>query len=332
MKRRKFLKTCLAATAGFSFEKPWKEHPSLKPQDERTPKLDDGMIVKVLGTAQDGGLPQIGCSCRNCRHARKEPGFARLISALALIDPQDKKYFLVDATPDIRAQVDMVHTRIGSESSTTAGCPQGILLTHAHIGHYTGLMFFGYESMGAQNLPVYCSHSMTHFLSKNGPWDQLVKLKNISLRLLTPGKQQRLTSRLHITPFLVPHRDEYTDTLGFIIKGPNKKLLYIPDIQNWGKWDRSIKEEVKKVDYALLDGTFFSPDELPGRDLDEIGHPFISDSMQILSSSDKQERNKVFFTHLNHSNPALDPEGQTYQAIKDQGFHLAEDGAEFSLD
>ena len=335
MKRRKFLQACLVGSAapaaaskfaGFSRVKPGTDHLPFKSESQ------NGLIVKVLGTAQDGGLPQIGCFCRNCRRARQEPEFARRIAALAVIDLKSRKYFLVDATPDIRAQTDMVLTRIGLGPEAEGEGLQGILLTHAHIGHYTGLMFYGYESMGARNLPVYCSQSMARFLSSNGPWDQLVKLNNITLKQLTPRKPYELISGLQIASFLVPHRDEYTDTLGFYIMGPSKKLLYIPDIHNWETWDHSLTAEVKKVDFALLDGTFFGPDELPGRNMDEIGHPFISATMKILGSSGREERNKVYFTHFNHSNPVLDPAGKPYSDVQAQGFHLAEDGAEFSLD
>jgi pyrroloquinoline quinone biosynthesis protein B len=121
-------------------------------------------------------------------------------------------------------------------------------------------------------------------------------------------------------PFLVPHRDEYTDTVGFIIAGPQKRLLYIPDIRNWETWDKSIKKEVGRVDYALLDGTFFSPDELPGRDLSKIGHPFIRASMDILGPAAKSGKGRVYFTHLNHTNRALDPDGEELKELGEKGF------------
>jgi pyrroloquinoline quinone biosynthesis protein B len=288
-------------------------------------------LVKVLGTAQDGGVPQIGCYCRNCQRARQDSKFLRLCPSLAILDPSAKKMFIMDASPDIGLQYDSIHGRLDRAQSRKENFPDGILLTHAHIGHYTGLMFYGYEAQSAENLPAYCSQRMGDFLTSNGPWSQLVKFRNISIHSIEPEKPIFLTPDISVTPLLVPHRDEYSDTLGFQIAGKKKKLLYIPDIQSWKAWSRDIREEVEDVDFALLDGTFYSPDELPGRDLSRIGHPFITTSMDTLRQIVKKEKTQIFFTHLNHSNLALDPEGDAIKHIINEGFVLAEDGMELSL-
>jgi pyrroloquinoline quinone biosynthesis protein B len=292
---------------------------------------ETGFLVKVLGTAQDGGIPQIGCYCQNCLRAREDTRFSRLISSLGLIDLEEKKYFILDTTPDIRLQSDAVLDRLGAEKQGRKNAPHAILLTHAHIGHYTGLMFFGYEAMSTRRLPVYCTSRMGRFLSDNGPWSQLVRLENISLRTLHPRKEFSLTSRISLTPLLVPHRDEYSDTVGFRISGEKKKLLYIPDIQSWKAWNRSIVEETEKVDIALLDGTFYSSEELPGRDLSKIGHPLIQTSLNTLGKVVRRGQTRIYFTHLNHTNLALDPEGDARKEITDKGFQLASDGEEFFL-
>lgn len=65
-----------------------------------------------------------------------------------------------------------------------------------------------------------------------------------------------LNKSLKITPFLVPHRDEYSETVGYKIEGDNKTALFIPDIDKWNKWNRDIIEEVKKVNYAFVDASF----------------------------------------------------------------------------
>ncbi len=289
------------------------------------------ILVKVLGTAQDGGIPQIGCYCPNCQQARKDPRFSRLISSLAILDLRNNKAYIIDTTPDLRAQYDQIHERLERKKIGKKNIPDGILLTHAHIGHYPGLIFYGFESLSTQNLPVYCSKRMGNFLSNNGPWDQLVRLKNISLKILEPPKKINLSENISLVPFNVPHRDEYSDTLGLKIIGPNKSLLYIPDIQSWSGWNQSIKEEVEKTDIAILDGTFFSSAELPGRDLTKIGHPFITTSLKILKNSVKSGRKKVFFTHLNHTNLALNPEGKERKAVVEAGCGIASEGMEFFL-
>ena len=331
MKRRDIFKTLLAGFASskllFSSRKRRPHSPSQKGKDAP----DTDVVVKVLGTAQDGGIPHFGCYCGNCLKARKKPEFSRLISSLGIFDLGVEKFFLLDATPDIRVQIDTVSKRLSRKKTALKFTPDGVLLTHAHIGHYTGLMFFGYEAASTYRLPVFCSVRMKNFLSDNGPWSQLVSLENVSIHPIFPAKSYSLTSQISIMPFQVPHREEYTDTLGFLISGKKRKLLYIPDIQSWQAWRHSIVEEAKKVDVALLDGTFFSPEELLDRDLSKIGHPFIQDSLKILKSIVRKGKTKVYFTHLNHTNLALNPESEARRKVEEEGFHLASEGMEFYL-
>jgi pyrroloquinoline quinone biosynthesis protein B len=331
MRRRAFLHSCLGATAGLKanlFSRIDDKNPSLHGEKSSQEK---NVFVKVIGTAQDGGIPHIGCFCPNCERAWKDPRFSRFISSLALFDLIANKTILVDATPDIRSQTRMVQERLSPEKKKKRYWPDGILLTHGHIGHYTGLMFYGYEALSTEQLPVYCSKRMNDFLAQNGPWNQLLNQKNIVTKTISPEQTFSLTPQISILALQVPHRDEFTDTLGFQIIGPNRSLLYIPDIQNWKIWDHSIVEEIQKVDIALLDGTFFSPEELPSRDLASIGHPFISDSMQLLRDIARNGKAQVYFTHLNHSNLALDPDGDAKKIIEQDGFGLAADKMEFSL-
>ncbi len=289
------------------------------------------VVLKILGTAQDGGIPQIGCDCPNCTRARKDPEQARLISSLGILDFKAEKILIVDATPDIRAQFERARQRFYERTSDKAKVPHGILLTHAHIGHFTGMIFFGFESTATDQLPVYCSARMKGFLAENGPWSQLVRQKNISPEVLSPGVERALTPQVSVIPFQVPHRDEFTDTLGLMIRGRRKKVLYIPDIQNWAALEKSIGEAVDSVEVALLDGTFYGPDELPGRNLSQIGHPFIKDSMDLLKNEVRKGKTAIYFTHFNHSNPALDPDGEARKSILEKGFHMAEEGLEIPV-
>lgn len=322
MLRRKFLGSLLQGAAGVSLM-------AIEPR-RRLPAQSD-VLVKILGTAQDGGLPQLGCFCPNCRKARVEAGFRRAIASLAIWDLSERRLFLVDVTPDIRLQLDLAMEIPGAEPTERSKIPDAVVLTHAHIGHYTGLIFFGYEAMSTERLPVYCSDRMASFLKNNGPWSQLVKLENITLHILPPEKDLVLTPRVSLRPFTVPHRDEFSDTLGLWIRGTQRSLLYIPDIQNWPAWKRPITREVARADIALLDGTFFSSLELPGRDLSKIGHPRILDSMQTLQTEADRGRTRILFTHLNHSNPVVDPSSRARQQVKARGFAVAEDGMEFAL-
>ncbi len=279
-----------------------------------------GPFLVVLGIAQDAGYPQIACNRECCTPAWAEAKARRNVASLGLIDPATRQYWLIDATPDIRLQLRMLH-ELAPDMSLA-----GVFLTHAHIGHYTGLMHLGREAMGAQDVPVFAMPRMRRFLRENGPWDQLLRLENISLQPLTADSTRHLSAELSITPVRVPHRDEYSETVGFRIATQRKSILYIPDIDKWEKWQRQIERELRQVDIAFLDGTFFQNGELPGRDMSEIPHPFISETMQRLARQPDMLKKKVFFIHFNHTNPVLRQDTEARREITRQGFGIAEQG------
>ncbi|MGH7336022.1 MAG: MBL fold metallo-hydrolase, partial [Myxococcota bacterium] len=140
-----------------------------------------------------------------------------------------------------------------------------------------------------------------------------------------PGRAVELAPALSVTPFLVPHRDEYTDTVGFEIRGPRRSLLYIPDIDKWEKWTTPIEEKIVEVDVALLDATFYGEGELRGRAMSEVPHPFVVESMARFAKISAAERKKVVFTHLNHSNPAALAGTLERAAIEAAGMRVAEE-------
>lgn len=292
----------------------------------------DGPYVVVLGTAQDGGLPQIGCRQDCCNRARAMLTERRLATSLLVVDPRSKRRWLVDAGPDLREQVERARNR--PPRGVPAGRPplfDGVFLTHAHIGHYVGLAHLGREAYGAQGQRVWATAAMAEFLSSNGPWDQLVELGHIALEPLVPDEPVALAADLFITPFLVPHRHEYSDTVGFRIEGPERSLLFIPDIDKWERWDRSIEAEVADVDYALLDGTFFADGEIPGRAMADIPHPFIRETLGRFRGYPAAERAKVRFIHLNHTNPAAMPVGEARREIMAAGMAVAREGEVIGL-
>jgi len=286
--------------------------------------------IRLLGTAQDGGLPHAACSCVRCERARSDPTFKRLISSLAIVLPGAKEVYLLDASPDIREQLDRLEDVRDAPRGRVDRAPvDGVFLTHAHIGHYTGLAFFGFEAVHSDALPVYCTERMASFLTAHAPWQQLVKLNNISLKTIADGTIVELSNDVSVEPVLVPHRDEYADTVGFKIRGPNRTLLFIPDTEPYERWTRSLEELLSDVDVALLDGSFYSLDELPGRDVSQIGHPLMRDTMDRLA--DWNSEHEVRFIHLNHSNPALDPDAAEAREIQTRGFSVASDGDQLPL-
>ena len=287
-----------------------------------------GAEVVVLGTIQDAGSPQIGCTKKCCQDLFTTPDPNRKVVSLGIIDREAHKMWMIDATPDFTFQVSLLNVHAGTESDRL---PDGIFLTHGHIGHYTGLMYLGKEAINATNVPVYAMPRMKAFLENNGPWSQLVLNNNIDIQGLTDGMPILLSKNVKIIPFLVPHRDEFTETVGFRIEGPNKKLLFIPDIDKWDKWSKSIIGEIAKVDYAFLDATFFDSKELGGRDMSGIPHPFIVESMELFDDLPKSERQKVHFIHFNHTNPIIDINKTQHMSVISGGYQIAKIGQTVKL-
>ena len=278
--------------------------------------------VQVLGIIQDAGYPHIGCEKDCCTIV--SPG-EYFVSCLGLVDKKNNKRYLFDATPDMHNQLNLL------EKFPNGSLIDGIFLTHAHIGHYTGLMYLGREGLGGNNIKVYALKKMANFLKKNGPWEQLVKLKNISIQTISNKEFVKLSENIFVIPLKVPHRDEYSETVGYKIIGKSKKILFIPDIDKWDEWEKSIIDEVKLVDYAFIDGTFYNGSEL-NRDMSEIPHPSVEETLQLFLDQPIEERNKIFFIHINHTNPILSNKNGIADIIESLGFNIAERGLKLTLD
>ena len=280
-------------------------------------KANQNPYVIVLGIAQDGGVPHASCSKSCCINRWDKPEEKVMVTSLGIVDPNSNETWMIDATPDFPKQLEML-------TGNNIEKLKGIFLTHAHIGHYTGLMHLGREVMGAQSVPVYAMPKMTKFLRSNGPWSQLVDLNNIEIKKLKKNRTIVLNKRISITPFIVPHRDEFSETVGYRIKGPNKSLVFIPDIDKWEKWNKNLIEVATKNDYTLIDGSFYTEDELPGRDMSEIPHPFIIESMEALKGL--TDKSGIHFIHFNHTNPVLNLDSKVKKDILNAGFNIAKSG------
>ncbi|MBT8461262.1 MAG: MBL fold metallo-hydrolase [Gemmatimonadetes bacterium] len=292
---------------------------------ESRPRND--WLAVVLGSIQDGGLPQAGCYTERCDRARRDPHY---VASLGIVNPDSGSAWLVDATPDLIRQMDLIPGSAFRDRAAQRRPFDGILLTHAHIGHYLGLALLGREALGISRTPCYCSSRMAEFLATNGPWSLMVEEGRLDLRVLEPDTPTRLAEGLSVTGLVVPHRDEYSDTLGFVFEGPRRSLLYLPDIDRWDEWDRRIEDVVAGVDMALLDATFYSAAELPGRDQSEVPHPLIVDTIERLGELARSDRS-IVLTHLNSSNPVLDSESPERKAVRAAGFEVARAGRSLAL-
>jgi pyrroloquinoline quinone biosynthesis protein B len=242
----------------------------------------------VLGTAQDGGFPHAGCRCDRCARARIHRHLSRRIACLGLVDG-DGRGFLVDATPDLPDQIEALPDL------------SGLLLTHAHMGHIAGLLWLGTEAMAVEGLPLHGGRRLVDFLAAHEPWASLIRDGRLVPQILEPDREVALGTGLALTPVPVPHRAEWSETFGFRIAGPNRTLLWLPDIDRFGAG--ALRALLDGVDDALIDGTFLGPDELPGRDLTKIPHPFMTETLDRLAALGPSTR--ISFVHLNHSNPVI---------------------------
>jgi pyrroloquinoline quinone biosynthesis protein B len=286
------------------------------------------VTLVILGTVQDAGSPHIACDKSCCENLFENPDSNRKVISLGLIDSQAQKTFLFEATPDMTEQLKRLKK---SANWNASEIPNGIFLTHAHIGHYTGLMYLGKEANNAKQAPVYAMPKMKDFLENNGPWNQLVHNENIRLEPLENQQEIHLTKQVNVIPFTVPHRDEYSETVGYKIIGPNKMALFVPDIDKWEKWQNSIVTEIEKVDYAFLDATFYNGAEINNRDISEIPHPFVIESMELFENLPAFEKKKIHFIHFNHTNPLLNKDSSVSKEVLNSGYQISRYGMQFKL-
>ena len=281
--------------------------------------------IYILGNTQDAGLPHIGCQhpfCEDSFNVYEE----HYSTSIAVVNSDLKKYILFEATPDITFQLNNLKKNIFDEFLL----PESIYITHAHIGHYTGLMYFGREALGSKELIVRVLPRMSNFLQNNGPWSQLVDINNIKIKEINFGLSTNELSNIIVTPVQVPHRDEYSETAGYIIEGKNKKALFIPDIDKWEKWDRNLSQLAEEFDFLLIDATFYDSKEI-NRDISEIPHPLVTETIDLLSGLHVENRSKVYFIHMNHTNMMLDPDSELSKLVTSKGFNIARLGQKLYL-
>ena len=299
------------------------------PQDavEATPRFE----LIVLGRAQDGGLPHVGCNRPCCVEARAS-GRVETPACLGVIDRTNGRLMLIEATPAIDGQLALLQ-EIAGQTDRGRAPVDAVLLTHAHIGHYLGLAHFGREVASTKSTPIHLSPRFAEYLRSNGPWSQLVELEQIDLREFTPGESFEPLEGLRVEALPVPHRDEFSDTMAFKIHGPERTVLFVPDIDRWDAETVGpdfIASLFDGVDVAYIDATFYDGRELPGRNMRLIPHPRMVDSMDRFASQVEANPGSIRFIHLNHTNPALhDP--AIVEQIENRGFRVAQPGERVGL-
>lgn len=295
------------------------------------PSAPDAVELVVLGIAQDGGLPHFGCEQPCCVEARQQ-GRMLFPTALGLIDRRGggaPRLLLVEATPRIEEQVAMLH-RVAGVQGRGRQPVDAVMTTHAHLGHFLGLLWFGREVAGSRALPLHASSRFCEFLAGNAPWKQLLTLGQLQLQPFAPGGEFSPWPGITVRAVPVPHRDEWSDTMAFLLRGPTRSVLFVPDVDAWHRAPGLLEQLLVDADVAYLDGTFYDGRELPDRDLAEIPHPPITATMALLAEQARQRPGRIRFLHCNHSNPVLH-DAAVRSAVLAAGFGIAEQGERLGL-
>ena len=282
--------------------------------------------ILILGSIQDGGYPHVGCRKECCKDAWRDPSLRRYIASIVIVDHICKKYWLIDITPDFKEQLNLIFKTYSEDYSLS-----GIFLTHAHVGHYTGLFKLGLEIMNTKCIPVYAMPRLNEFLHDNSSTEFLFRSNNIISYKLNKNEQISLSDDMNISPFLVPHRNELSETVGYKIISRSRSVIYIPDIDSWDLWEKNILDIIKDNDLLFIDGTFYDKNELKTRNIEKVTHPSITESIKIFKDLSNNDKNKIYFTHLNHTNILLRENSKEYKEFLEENYHILRDGEIFSL-
>ena len=312
------------------------------------------MHVKILGSAAGGGFPQWNCACPNCRSLRAGTfrGKARTQAQVA-ISSDSQRWFLLGASPDLRAQIESTpELHPHADGETTRHSPIcGAVLLNADIDHVLGLLLM----RELQPLSAYATLSVRRILTQDNSmyvmlqrvdhqlnWTEIATGEEFSL--LTPfgedsGLRCRALSLGRHYPAYVSRRRQtelvrQEASLGLIVEAPSgKRLAYMPAVP---QIDDVLLKEADSADVLLFDGTFWSDDELiriqgSGQTAEEMGHVPVSSPTGSLAQLAQLKCPRKIYIHINNTNPMLDEASDEYRRVRDAGWEIAEDGWQFEL-
>lgn len=299
------------------------------------------MKVRVLGSAAGGGLPQWNCNCPNCRSARNENGAVRPRTQSSLaVSPDGKRWILVNASPDIRDQVNRTDTfhDVDEPRGTTI---EEILLTDAEIDHASGLLFV----READSLNLRTTESVRHHLHEEfNLLPTLDAFTDCRWRELVLDEPFEPLDGLRVDPFPVAgsppsyssQDPSLGDTIGLELTSPSEDehVLYLPAL---AELTDDLKERVRHGDLVLLDGSFWSDDEMgsvdePDRRASDMGHLPVGGDSGSLEQFRKLNDTRKVYVHVNNTNPMLHPESEERRRVEEAGFTVGRDDMIFEVE
>jgi pyrroloquinoline quinone biosynthesis protein B len=290
--------------------------------------MASGVCVTILGTAQDGGIPQAGCSCQRCLDAHRDLKLRKYPVSLGILGVDGTKH-IIEITKNLSEQL-----VIWTPDKNELFIPETVSITHLHLGHVEGIGQLGKPVMGLREVDVYLS-----------PKNKDVFDNRSDIVLMEDEGNIRTHSKNFYHPFEpkdgcgfslqfipIPHRSELGDNAAIIIKAEGKSILFMPDQDSWSDTlDYHSKENIRDflkmfdIDEALIDGTFWNMNELPRRDISKIPHPTIQETIQLLGSK-REGDPEISFLHLNHSNPVNDLGSEQRKVVEENGWKISEIG------
>ncbi|MER5178789.1 pyrroloquinoline quinone biosynthesis protein PqqB [Streptomyces sp. NPDC002896] len=317
------------------------------------------MLLKVLGTAAGGGVPQWNCACRECSGARGDPRRRRRHASLA-VEASEGRWYVVNATPDIADQIEgCPELHPGPERRRTPLA--GVVLTDAELDHTLGIA----RLREAERLELLATEAVRDaVLERQHLGDLLAPYTELTWRELPVGGGSGLRggggvrgrgaaeplgtrSTVHVSAIPVSgKRPRYaaTDTaesggsgrwvtaLRLTDRSTGRTAVYAPAL---GAWPEALEEAVAEADCVILDGTFWDDDEprrsgFSARTATAMGHLPI-DGPQGTARRLASLPARCLYTHLNNTNPLVDPAAPQHKALARLGIEVAADGMEIVL-
>jgi len=317
------------------------------------------MLVKILGSAAGGAFPQWNCGCANCSAVRSGNfhGKARSQTQVA-ISHNGAGWFLLGASPDLRMQIErnaFLHPSNGARNSPI----RGVVLASADLDHVLGLLLL----RELQPFTVYSTASVMRILrGGNSMFGMLNRVPDqVSWKVISPGSSFELMDGNQATGprcDVVALSDRYpayaigatsqntkidasTDDLleseasigVFVASSSGKSLAFLPAVS---RFDDEVVQRLGAVDVVMIDGTFWSDDELirvhgSGKTARDMGHCPVGSSGGTLEQLRTLSRPRKIFIHINNTNPMLNAESPEHRAVLEAGWEIAEDGWQLEL-
>jgi len=304
--------------------------------------------VRLLGTAAGGGFPQWNCRCAGCEKARQTPSLAipRTQSSVA-ISADSKNWFLLNVSPDIRHQIAAFPDLLPPPSSVRGSALQGILITNADLDHTLGLFILREGNPLSVHAPSSVREALSEGIKLSAVLDAYSGIRwhepphQLQPLLDSNGSPSGLLLQAFGVPgkmpryYVSPPAPSGAQAVGYrlVDEKTGGKLVFIPDIASF---DGSALEQMKDCDLLLLDGTFWSENEMKESGAGtltatQMAHVVIGGPRGSLAQIKNLPAKRKIYLHINNTNPILVEGSPEQMEVKAAGIEVGHDGVEIAI-